>query len=195
MNNYPPQFIVSMLIAKKPKKILDRLVLSASDAVWDVEEDLPSELRKHLKDDIGNDSPHYGGFLFLKDEALLKLLEKFDYYAGFRGVGEGDVKYTDCVNKISPDELPFKVNLAGWDIVKENGWHSASCSGHFPLDPFDGKIFDRGVKINKYSLFDDYNECLKYVKINNSRTPKRPPWYPVSIYLDDSTMNRLNLIS
>lgn len=113
---------------QKTKKISFRLVLSCSDSVCDVIEGLPDELKQYLPDDLGRGNPSCGGFLSLKGELLPEILGEFDCCAGFREIKEEDIKqHTDCGNWTSSGELPYRLNLIGWDVATGNGWDSAFC--------------------------------------------------------------------
>lgn len=168
-------------------------MLSASDAVWDAVDVLPDSLKEYLTDDLGNEKPSYGGFLFPKNMTAIDVVNSMGYYSAFRGVAQSDVIYTDCTNAMPVEAIGRGLIFVGWDVVSGNGWVSASCRGVFPINPFDGNCRENGMNdVNPYGLIDDYEKCTAYAKSNNFINAGHAPWYPVSIFIDSTTLARLN---
>lgn len=188
--------IASMMVCSQPKQTQSRLILSGYDGVWEAIEKLPDDLKPYFTDDIGNKDVEYGGFLQLVDVNVLELINNQGLFACFRGIQK---QFLEHVNAYPPEgiytNLVNKLKFMGWDISTGNGWRSASCDGYFPLDPFTGEARDENIsQLNKYSLFSLDKHCLEYCEINNKELPDYSPWYPVAIYVDKNSYNRLNSI-
>lgn len=189
-------YIASMMLCDRPRSIGTRTILSCSDSVWEPVRNVPADLHKYLTDELGNETIDYGGFLFLKDHRLIDCLEEKNLFACFRGIHSKDLEIVQCplAKEISAMEIPL--TIMGWDIANGNGWVSASTDGVYPIDPFNGSVLDENVeKINAYGLFDSLDDCKGYCLLNNQQVPARAPWYPVAIFLDHLSLERLTSIS
>lgn len=183
--------VASLMVCVAPRKLGGRLVLSCYDGVWEAVEQLPEELRSRFTDDLGNTYPQYGGFLQLVDLTVLTELSKYGLYSCFRCVSPEWVKYTDSY---PPHSIYASIKntlcFVGWDVATGNGWRSASTDGCFPIDPFSGEI-DEQDKINQFGLIRDASDCIFYCKESDITVPDYAPWFPVAVYVDSESYQRL----
>jgi hypothetical protein len=185
-------YIASMMLCREPRVVGGYVMLSCSDSVWEPIRYVPEEIRPYFTDELGNKSIEYGGFLYTNDSHALTLLDKNQLYACFRGVSKNYLDVVDCPLAIPLADFSIKLKLVGWDIANGNGWVSASCDGVYPIDPFDGSQLDGNAnQINGHGLFDNLKDCLSYCAVNDESFPARAPWYPVAIYLDLMSFDRL----
>lgn len=179
--------IVSMMLCTSPVVIGGRAVISASDSVWQPIEKIPGGL-EGLCDDAGNDNPSYAGTVFISSQKTFIEIRKAGLMICMRGVRAEDIHLTDCPLSISVTDLMPAPILMGWDVVRGNGWVSASCDGIYPIN-HTGELRngENESTLNCYSLFDDLDTCLACCKLNNEEICQWAPWYPVAVYCDSET--------
>ena len=185
--------LASMMVCRSPSYLKGRLYLSASDSVWTPVEHLDESLHRYFTDELGNASVKYGGFLQMVDPAVLGTFAAKELYACFRGVEKSLLGY---IQAYPPEDifenLSDHLKFMGWDISTGNGWLSASCHGCFPVDPATGDEIDENAwQINKFGLFEHFSDCIMYCEKNNNKIPEHAPWYPVAVFVDDDSCNRL----
>lgn len=185
--------IASAMLCQLPKIFNSRAMLSVSDSVWEPVDVLPMELKKYFTDEVGNHDVTYGGFLQLTSPKALELISDHDLFLCFRCIAETYLAHVQvCPPTRVYQRLVGDLRSMGWDISTGNGWLSASCHGHFPVDPFSGDTIDDNIlQINKFGLFNNLDDCLKYCEINNSQIPEHALWFPVEIKLDVGSYSRL----
>ena len=190
----PSLNIASMMICSMPKYLNGMLLLSCSDSVWNPVDVLPDDIRPYVTDELGNQDIQYGGFLQLIDPKGLDLLSSKGLFACFRCITDQYLEHVGtCPPKDVYQSLIKNLKFMGWDIATGNGWLSASSHGSFPINPFTGIAVDsNNSKINEYGLFSSLDDCLKYCQINDTQIPEHAPWFPVAIYVDESSYIRLN---
>lgn len=179
--------IVSMMLCMPPMIVDGRAVISASDSVWNPIQDLPKELNI-LTDDLGNDNPTYAGTVFTTNPEAISEIQKLNVMLCMRCVRTADISLTDCPLSIRVADMVPEPLFMGWDIVRGNGWVSASCDGYFPIDSTgERRDTEKTDVLNNYSLFDDLGRCLEYCDLNNKEIPEWAPWYPVAVFCDSQT--------
>ncbi|MDX1915790.1 MAG: hypothetical protein SFU55_09425 [Methylophilus sp.] len=191
MNNIE---IASLMVCGLPRHFGERLILSCYHGVWESVKYLPSEIKTYFTDDVGNEDVSYGGLLQITNTKAFELLNKLGLYTCFRGVAK---EYINQVNVFPPKEfyqtLISELKFVGWDIATGNGWCTASAEGVFPINPFTGDILDDNIsQLNEYGLFYSLNDCEKYCQVNNEKIPEDSPWYPVAVYVDSCSYQRLS---
>ena len=191
MLNYT--IIVSMMLCRMPKFLKGRLYLSASDAVWSPVEHIDESLCKYFTDELGNSFVDYGGFLQMIDPEALEIFAKGELFACFRGVEKNILKHIQSYPpKNIYENISSQLRLAGWDICTGNGWLAASAHGCFPVDPVTGSEIDNNAdQINEFGLFNNFSDCQMYCEVNNVKIPEHAPWYPVAVFLDVHSYDRL----
>lgn len=177
-----------------PRYFDDRLILSCYHGVWEPVKCLPSEIKAYFTDDVGNGDVSYGGLLQITDTKVFESLNKLGLYACFRGIAK---EYINHVNVFPPYEfyqnLISELKFMGWDIATGNGWCTASVEGVFPINPFTGDVLDGNIsQLNEYGLFYSLEHCKKYCQVNNEKISEDSPWYPVAVYVDLYSYNRLS---
>ena len=153
----PPDdvLIAFVMICQVPRALGDRILLSASDAVWEPVVLLPSDIRARVTDDLGNPSPTYGGFLQLLDLSVLKEIESRNLFVCFRAVHQTFAHLVLTVpDVVLYPELRDELIHLGWDVCIGNGWVSASTEGYFPMDAISGKMEANEGLLNRWALFD-----------------------------------------
>ncbi len=185
--------VASVMICGLPKHFGGRLILSGYHGVWEAVEELPTDIKQYFTDDVGNKSVSYGGLLQITNTKVLNMLPQWGLFACFRGIQEDYLKQVQAYPpKETYEHLINDLMLMGWDISTGNGWSSASCEGIFPINPFTGEATDENiVQLNRYGLFDSWENCLNYCHINNEKIPEYLPWYPVAVYVDQCSYKRL----
>jgi hypothetical protein len=173
-----------MMLCQKPVIVAGRAVLSASDAVWTPIKHVPSGI-DGITDDLGGLEPTYAGTVFVHGDAAIERLHQIGVMICMRCVRAVDRVYTDCPIGISIDAMNPKPLFMGWDVVRGNGWVSASCDGCFPTDS-DGLLRpgENAGALNDYSLLERLVDCLAYCSRSNVEVPQWAPWYPVAVYCD-----------
>lgn len=187
-----PWEIVSMMLCGPPVIVAGRAVVSASDSVWTPIERLPDDL-DGITDDLGNKRPTYAGTVFVTSPSAIDYLQRHGILICMRGVRALDRASTDCPPGIKVDDFLPKPVLMGWDIVRGNGWVSASCDGCFPVDS-NGEVRsgESASALNAYSLFDSLEDCLRYCDRSNKEVPEWAPWYPVAVYCDPQSRRTID---
>jgi hypothetical protein len=186
--------IVSMMLCKAPILVNGRAVISASDAVWNPIENFPKELNM-LTDDMGHKNPGYAGTVFTTSSEVVSIIQKLGIMLCMRGVRAPDIPHTDCPFGVRVLDLVPPPLFMGWDIVRGNGWVSASCDGKFPIDSTgEQRDGENASVLNDYSLFDGLDSCLRYCDLNNMEIPEWAPWYPVAVYCDSQTKSIIDAL-
>lgn len=183
-----------MMLCTRPMIVDGRAVLSASDSVWNPIEDLPEGLSA-LTDDLGNNTPTYAGTVFTTSPDTISEIQELNIMLCMRCVRASDIPYTDCPLSIRVTDMVPEPLFMGWDIVRGNGWVSASCDGYFPINSTGEQRNHNEIGIlNNYSLFDDLVRCLEYCERNNKEIPEWAPWYPVAIFCDSLTKSSIDAL-
>lgn len=194
MNTNTDCHIVSMMLCEQPVIVNNRAVISASDSVWNPIVVLPTGL-DGVTDDLGNNHPNYAGTIFFSNRNAIDQIQKRNIMLCMRCVRDQDIPLTDCPLSLSIADFFPKPYLMGWDIVRGNGWVSASCDGYFPIDSTGKPRQEENIKkLNRYSLFDNLEDCLEYCELNNKKIPEWAPWYPVAIYCDPHTKSTIDAL-
>jgi hypothetical protein len=184
--------IVSMMICEGPRRVGDRLLLSASDGVWEPIVSLPAEIRALVTDDLGSHEPTYGGFLQILDRSVLEEVERRNLFACFRAVHQTNADHVGTdPNTALYSELHDELIYVGWDVCVGNGWASASYDGYFPMDSISGELEANEAQLNRWGLFSSLEDALECCALNDERIPDDSPWYPVAISVDESSYRRL----
>lgn len=183
--------IASMMICYRPKTEGRRLVLSASDSVWETARVLPQTLSKLLTDDVGNANPIYGGGVQLSDAQALGEVARLGLFACFRAV---QPIFADHVQTTPPtaiySSLREEIMHLGWDVCVGNAFAPASLEAEFPTS-MDG---ESDYSLNEWSLLDSLEGAEHYTDLNNKLTPEDAPWYPVAVCVDKRSYQRLEIL-
>ena len=186
--------IASAMICEKPKRFGKYTIVSAYDGAWEPVKRLPNDIAQYVSDDLGNPDVEYGGFLQINNLKVLQIIQNHKFFTCFRGVLVSDLERVQTVpaHEIY-QRLEGDLITMGWDICTGNGWRSASCDGYFPINALNG-IVEVGScdLVNEWGLLKEFEKCLEFCLINNKEIPEDAPWYPVKVYLDKGSYNRLH---
>jgi len=198
----PPDVIVaSVMICGLPKLVGHRLLVSASDSVWEPLAELPDEIQRHLTDEVGNppqgNPPRlYAGAVQIADTNALEEVKKLGAFACFRAVHD---RFAGHVQTCPPSAIYAFLQGGfvhlGWDICVGNGWVSASTEGDFPLDGLSGRIEPECQHLfNEWSLLGSLDDARHYCELNDQWLPSDAPWYPVSVCVDERSYGSLEAL-
>lgn len=189
--------IASMMICQAPRAVGQRLLLSASDGVWEPVNPLPAEISVLVTDELGYPQPTYGGFLQLADRRVFEEVESRSLFACFRAVHKTYAAHVDTAPDASLySDLIDELIHVGWDVCAGNGWASASYDGHFPIDTITGDLDEATeARLNRWALFSSLSDARECCALNDERLTESSPWYPVAIFVDEGSYRRLAILS
>ena len=191
----PPDVVVaSMMICGAPKMVGHRLLVSASDSVWEPLAEFPYNLQKLLTDEVGNlqqavPGGLYSGKLQITVMRVLGKVQRLGAFACFRAVHEAFASHVDTCPPIAIySRLRSGLVHLGWDVCVGNGWASASTEGDFPLNGLTGQIDPGGeLQFNEWSLLGSLDNARYYCELNDQCIPSDAPWYPVAVCVDEQS--------
>ena len=182
-----------MMICDAPRRVSERIIISAYDAVWEPAREISPSLKCMFTDDLGNEEIRYLGWLQPKYSNAFDRVDDELLFSCIRMVRKSDIGKTDVVpnTRIHQENAADFVRV-GWDICNGNGWVSASLDGDFPINPISGEVRGEGIEmLNGYSLFERLEDCDRFCDLNNEPPHESPPWYVVGVYLTSRSLGRL----